>query len=65
MDEINKHSDIHRIYSELMNPSVFDIEYGKFHDLATGEEVMIGTTKEAREWMTIRSINYGIAFTKG
>jgi hypothetical protein len=65
MDEIKKHSDIHRIFNELMNPSVFDIEYGKFQELSTGEEVMINTTKEAREWMTSRSIEYGITFTKG
>jgi hypothetical protein len=65
MDEIKKHSDIHRIFNELMNPSVFDIEYGKFHELPTGKEVMIGNTKEAIEWMTIRSVKYGIAFTKG
>ena len=50
---------------EIDNSSHLDISYGKFLDQSTGEMVMIGTTKQARDWMTERSVKYGITFTKG
>ena len=52
--------------TEILNESkLVDISYGKFYNQATDEMVMIGTTKEARAWMTERSIKYDMTFTKG
>jgi hypothetical protein len=54
-----------QLSTELINnPSMFKIESGKFMT-QDGDMVMINTTKEAREWMTERSIQYGLTFTKG
>jgi hypothetical protein len=44
---------------------LYDIKYGKFTDEATGEQVMVGTTPQARQWMTERCVKYGMTFTKG
>jgi hypothetical protein len=56
-------------YKELQDrldkSNLLEITYGMFHDLETGEEHMIGTTKEARAWMTQRSLEFGLTFTKG
>ena len=54
-----------KLILELDNSRYFDIAYGKFLDQSTGEMVMISTTKEARDWMTERSVKYGTTFTKG
>lgn len=52
--------------TEILNESkLVDISYGKFYNQATDEMVMIGTTKEARAWMTERSKEQGMTFTKG
>lgn len=54
-----------KLMLELDNSKYFDISYGEFLDQSTGEMVMISTTKEARDWMTERSVKYGVTFTKG
>lgn len=52
--------------TEILNESkLVDISYGKFYNQATDEMVMIGTSKEARAWMTERSVKYDMTFTKG
>jgi hypothetical protein len=52
--------------SEILNESkLVDISYGKFYNQATDKMVMIGTSKEARAWMTERSTKYDMTFTKG
>jgi hypothetical protein len=43
----------------------YEIGYGKFTDEATGDQVLIGTSPQARQWMTERCVKYGMAFTKG
>lgn len=53
------------LMNEIDNSKIFKISYGKFHDQSTGNMVMIGTSKEARAWMTERSIKHGMTFTKG
>lgn len=49
----------------LDESTIMRLTYGKFHNEATNEMVMIGTSKEARAWMTERSIKNGMTFTKG
>jgi hypothetical protein len=53
------------ILEELELTTTYQIELGKFFDEATGNMVGIGTSKEARAWMTERSVKYGLTFTKG
>lgn len=53
------------LYSELESTGTYNIKLGKFYDEATGTMVGIGTSKEARAWMTERSVKYGLTFTKG
>jgi hypothetical protein len=53
------------LMDEIDNSKIFKISYGKFHNPTTGEMVMVGTSKEARAWMTQRSIKYEMTFTKG
>ena len=60
-----KTDDARVLLDELMDSNTYDISYGKFHDEASGEMVMIGTSKEARSWMVQRSVMNGITFTKG
>jgi hypothetical protein len=60
-----KTDDARVLLDELMDSSMYDISYGKFHDQASGEMVMIGTNKEARAWMIQRSVTSGLTFTKG
>jgi hypothetical protein len=50
---------------ELEVTTTYNIKLGKFYDEATGTMVGIGTSKEARAWMTERSVKYGLTFTKG
>lgn len=52
------------LMKDLDTPTHFDIVYGQFCD-PDGEPCMIGTTKQARAWMTERSVKYGVTFTKG
>jgi hypothetical protein len=49
----------------LENAELLEITHQMFRDSKTGEEVMLNTSKEARSWMTERSIKFGITFTKG
>lgn len=53
------------LLNELNESTTYNIKLGKFYDEATGTMVGIGTSKEARAWMTERSIKYGVAFSKG
>jgi hypothetical protein len=53
------------LMQEIEDSKTFNISYGKFHNPETGEMVMIGTSKEARAWMTKRSQEYEMTFTKG
>jgi hypothetical protein len=57
--------EAHSLMLELNESNHLDISYGKFLEQSTGEMVMISTTKEARDWMTERSVKYGMTFTKG
>jgi hypothetical protein len=63
--EQGKDEEGKRLMLEIQNSNMVEISYGEFQDVNTGEMVMIGTSKEARYWMTERSINYGLTFTKG
>lgn len=58
-------SEAKKLMLELDDSKYLDIIYGKFLEESTGEMVMINTTKEARDWMTERSVKYGTTFTKG
>ena len=53
------------LMQEIEDSKTFNISYGKFHNPETGEMVVIGTSKEARAWMTERSTKYDMTFTKG
>ena len=53
------------LMQEIEDSKTFNISYGKFYNQATDEMVMIGTSKEARAWMTERSKAQGMTFTKG
>jgi len=53
------------LLEELESTGTYNIKLGKFYDEATGTMVGIGTSKEARAWMTERSVKYGLTFTKG
>jgi hypothetical protein len=53
------------LMQEIEDSKTFNISYGKFHNPETGEMVMVGTSREARAWMTKRSQEYDMTFTKG
>jgi len=53
------------LMQEIEDSKTFNISYGKFHNPETGEMVMVGTSREARAWMTKRSQEYEMTFTKG
>ena len=53
------------LMQEIEDSKTFNISYGKFHNPKTGEMVMVGTSREARDWMTERSQKYDMTFTKG
>jgi hypothetical protein len=57
------------LFAELSNDQAseqwYDIDYGTFTDEASGEQVLIGTSPQARQWMTERCLKYGMTFTKG
>jgi hypothetical protein len=53
------------LLNDIRDSKLVSINYGMFHDQTTGEMVMIGTSKEARAWMTERSVKYGTTFTQG
>lgn len=53
------------LLKRLNESKVVRLTYGKFHNKATNEMVLIGTSKEARAWMTERSKKYDMIFTKG
>jgi hypothetical protein len=72
------YSDIHKLYTEgaskeemaqlikeLNETKTFIILASKFNLQGTDEQVVIGTTPEARKWMIEKSTKYGITFTKG
>jgi hypothetical protein len=52
------------LVKDIDGSKVVELSYGKMYD-PDGNEVMIGTSKEARAWMTERSVKYGVAYTKG
>ena len=60
-----KTEEAQALMTELAETKFFNISYGTFTNAKTGEEVLMGTTKAAREWMTERSVKTGVAFTKG
>lgn len=63
LGEENKAVEFKQLIEELENSGFFRISYGKFsHE---DKMVVINTTKEARAWMTQRSIKYGLTFSKG
>lgn len=53
------------LMQEVDGSNIYKISYGKFYNQATDKMVMIGTSKEARAWMTERSTKYDMTFTKG
>jgi hypothetical protein len=63
--EQGKDEEGKRLMLEIQNSNMVEISYGEFQDVNTGEMVMIGTSREARDWMTERSKKYGLTFTKG
>lgn len=65
LSEQGEKEEVKRLIREIQNSNMVEISYGEFQDVNTGEMVMIGTSKEARDWMTERSIKYGLTFTKG
>ena len=54
-----------QLLTELNATTTYNIKLGKFYDEATGTMVGIGTSVQARAWMTERSLKYGLTFTKG
>ena len=54
-----------QLLTELNATGTYNIKLGKFYDEATGTMVGIGTSVQARAWMTERSLKYGLTFTKG
>ena len=54
-----------QLLTELNATNTYNIKYGQFYDEATKTMVCIGTSKQARAWMTERSVKYGVTFTKG
>ena len=54
-----------QLLTELNATTTYNIKLGKFYDEATGTMVGIGTSVQARAWMTERSVKYGLTFTKG
>lgn len=65
LSEKGEEEEVKRLITEIQNSNMLEISYGEFYDVNTGEMVMIGTSKEARDWMTERSKKYGLTFTKG
>lgn len=53
------------LLTELNATNTYNIKYGQFYDEATKTMVCIGTSKQARAWMTERSVKYGLTFSKG
>lgn len=60
-----KYDEATELSKRLDESTLVRLSYGKFHAQDTGEMVMIGTSKEARAWMTERSIKHDMTFTKG
>ena len=60
-----KYDEALELSKRLDASTLVRLSYGKFHNPTTGEMVMVGTSKEARAWMTERSIKYDMTFTKG
>lgn len=54
-----------QLLTELNATNTYNIKYGQFYDEATKTMVCIGTSKQARAWMTERSVKYGLTFSKG
>lgn len=52
-----------QLVEQLATTKSFILSMGKFQ--LNGEQVLIGTNQQARNWMVERSTKYGIAFTKG
>jgi hypothetical protein len=65
MIEAGNIDDAKKLYADLENTTTFKISYGKFHDQESDTMVLIGTSKQARAWMSERSAKYGVTFTKG
>ena len=55
---------VKELLTELDNSNYIELSYESFSD-GNGNEVLFGTTKEARDEMTERSKRYNITFTKG
>jgi hypothetical protein len=57
------------LFAELSNDQAseqwYEIGYGTFTHEASGEQVLIGTSPQARQWMTERCLNFNMTFTKG
>jgi hypothetical protein len=54
-----------QLLTELNATNTYSIKYGQFYDEATKTMVCIGTSKQARAWMTERSVKHGLTFSKG
>jgi|LakMenE01Jun11ns_1017448.scaffolds.fasta_scaffold9546686_2 hypothetical protein len=61
----DKKEEAEKLMAELSETKFLDISYGTFTCEKTGEQVLFGTTNEARKSMIERSVKYGVAFTKG
>lgn len=51
--------------SRLKDSKFIELKYRKFYNEQAKKMTLIGTSKEARKWMTERSEKHGMTFTKG
>jgi hypothetical protein len=65
LSEEGKANEIPQLIQDIEGSPYYDISFGKFYSEDTNKMVMIGTNAEARRWMTDRSIEYGLVFSKG
>lgn len=65
LSEEGKGNEIPQLIKDLEESKYCDISFGKFHDETNNKMVLIGTHKEARDWMIERSVKYGVVFSKG
>jgi hypothetical protein len=57
-------ADAIALSSAVQESKIVDITMGKMFN-EEGQEVVIGTTPQARQWMIERCKNHGTTFTKG
>jgi hypothetical protein len=65
LSEEGRGDEIADFIKDIEGSPYYEIYFGKFYSEDTKGMVMIGTNAEARRWMTERSVNYGLVFSKG